>query len=112
MPVEAHSHPLHPARVSAARADVPDEDRTAHAVELLRLMGDQVRVRILYALLDGRELCVGDLALAVDASETSVSYALRLLRSAGLVHNRRDGRFIFYRLADGVVERLLVLLRE
>lgn len=109
---DAHEHPVDPDLVALARADVPSEDHTAGTVELLRLLGDPVRMRILYALRDGRELCVGDLALAVDASETSVSYGLRLLRSAGVVHNRREGRFIFYRLGEGMVERLLTLLRD
>ena len=53
------------------------------------------------------ELCVGDLALALEVSEDAVTYALRILRTAGLVQNRRDGRMIFYRLADNFPEPLL-----
>jgi hypothetical protein len=63
-------------------------------------MADPVRLRLIYALDVVEELCVGDLALALEVSEDSVSYALRLLRSAGLVLTRRDGRVIFNRLAD------------
>ncbi len=80
--------------------------------ELFRLLGDATRTRILYALLEAGELCVCDLAAAVDAAETSVSHALRLLRTAGIVRNRRAGRMIYYSLADAHVRGLLDLSRE
>lgn len=60
-----------------------------------------MRCRVLAALLVAEELCVGDLALALDTSQDSVSYALRLLRAAGLVRRRRQGRMAYYRLRDG-----------
>lgn len=80
--------------------------------ELFRLLGDPTRVRILFALLQAGELCVHDIASAVDASETKVSQAMRLLRNAGVVRNRRDGRNIFYRLDDAHVRLLLEVSRE
>lgn len=58
------------------------------------------------------ELCVCDLAAVVEVPETTVSQALRLLRTAGVVDNRRSGRMIFYRLADAHVRMLLDLSRE
>ena len=54
-------------------------------------MADPVRLRLIYALDVAEELCVGDLALALDVSEDSVSYALRLLRTAGLLVTRKQG---------------------
>lgn len=68
---------------------------------LLTLLADPLRARIISALLYTDEMCVGDLALALDATEDSVSYGLRLLRTAGLVHRRREGRLGYYRLSDG-----------
>jgi len=68
---------------------------------LLMLLADPMRSRIVVALLVVDELCVGDLALALDAGDDAVSYALRLLRTAGLVRRRRAGRMAFYRLGDG-----------
>jgi ArsR family transcriptional regulator, lead/cadmium/zinc/bismuth-responsive transcriptional repressor len=53
------------------------------------------------------ELCVGDLALALDATEDQVSYALKMLRLAGLVSFRKDGRMVCYRLSDGFPHQLL-----
>lgn len=79
---------------------------------LFRLLGDPTRVRILHALLRAGELRVSDIAAAVDAPETKVSQALRLLRNAGAVRNRRDGRRIFYRLDDDHVRDLLVVSHE
>lgn len=67
------------------------------------LLTDPLRARILSALLVVDELCVGDLALALEASEDAVTYALRILRTAGLVRRRREGRMGFYRLLDGPV---------
>jgi DNA-binding transcriptional ArsR family regulator len=68
---------------------------------LLTLLADPLRARILSALLLTEEMCVGDLALALDATEDAVSCALRLLRTAGLVRRRREGRMGYYRLRDG-----------
>ena len=62
--------------------------------------------RILYALDLVDELCVGDLALALEATEDSVGYGLRVLRTAGLVSTRKDGRVVYYRLSSGFPEPL------
>lgn len=74
---------------------------------LLTLLSDPLRARIIAALLVSDEMCVGDLALALDATEDSVSYGLRLLRTAGLVQRRRAGRLGYYRLSDGDVREAM-----
>ena len=84
-----------------------DDDITADAAAWFRLLGDPTRVRILRSLAEVDELCVHEIATAVGASETKVSQALRLLRTAGVVRNRRDGRHIHYRLDDDHVRTLL-----
>lgn len=101
-----------PGKVAAARAALVSVAEAAELAELFRLLGDPNRARLLYALLEAGELCVCDLAATIDASETSVSHALRLLRSAGIVEHRRDGRRIYYRLADAHVRMLLDVSRE
>jgi ArsR family transcriptional regulator, lead/cadmium/zinc/bismuth-responsive transcriptional repressor len=63
-------------------------------------------------LLEVGELCVCDLAAAIETAESTVSQALRLLRTAGVVANRREGRMVYYRLADAHVRMLLDLSRE
>ena len=98
MPTD-HGHPVDPDRVAHARGRLPSAEDAARLTGLLSLMADPVRIRLIYALDVAEELCVGALALALDASEDSVSYGLRLLRTAGLVVTRKDGRVVFNRLA-------------
>lgn len=75
---------------------------------VVNLLADPLRFRILSALLVTDELCVGDLAIALDANEDAVTYALRLLRTAGLVHRRREGRMGYYRLGHGAARQELM----
>lgn len=79
---------------------------------LFRLLGDPTRLRMLSALTVADELCVHEIADQIGASETKVSQALRLLRTAGVVRNRRDGRHIHYRLDDDHVRDLLRITSE
>lgn len=106
MPVFDHDHPVDPERVANARARLLDEDEAGRLAGLLGLLADPVRARVIYALDLVEELCVGDLALALNATPDAVSYALRILRTAGLVTTRKQGRVVFYRLADGFPEPL------
>lgn len=103
---------VHPETVEHARRRVPDHAEAVDLAQLFRLLGDPRRTRILYALLEAGELCVCDISAAVDVPEAAVSQSLRLLRTAGIVANRRAGRMIYYRLADAHVRSLLVLSRE
>jgi ArsR family transcriptional regulator, lead/cadmium/zinc/bismuth-responsive transcriptional repressor len=97
---EAHPLPVDPERVAAAKARLISPEDAERLTSLLSLMADPVRARILYALDTVEELCVGDLALALNASEDAVGYGLRILRTAGLVVGRRAGRVVYYRLTD------------
>lgn len=101
-----------PARVAVVAESLIDEDVASDLAELFRLLGDPTRVRILYALLEAGELCVCDVAEVVGTTDTKVSQAMRLLRGAGAVRNRRDGRNVYYRLDDAHVRMLLDVSRE
>ena len=101
-----HDHPVDPARVAAAKARLLAKDEAGRLAGMLGLLADPVRARILYALDLVEELCVGDLALALEATEDSVGYGLRVLRTAGLVSTRKDGRVVYYRLSPGFPEPL------
>lgn len=87
-------------------------DEADSLASLFRLLGDPTRTRMLYALAEAGELCVGELAEVVGADESAVSHALRLLRTAGVVRNRREGRHVHYRLDDAHVRLLLDVSRE
>lgn len=101
-----HAHPVDPDRVALVRERLLDADEAARLAGMLGLLADPVRARILYALDVVEELCVGDIALALEASEDSVGYALRVLRTAGLVSTRKQGRMVMYRLSEGFPEPL------
>lgn len=102
----AHLEPVDPDRVARARSRLPGRDDAARLTSVLTLIADPTRARVLYALDVVEELCVSDLALALDATEDGIGYALRVLRTAGLVVNRKEGRIVFYRLADGFPDPL------
>lgn len=94
-------------RVEATRAKVLARPHAEAASELFRLLGDPGRLQMLGALLEAGELCVCDLAAVVEMGESSVSHSLRLLRTAGIVRQRRSGRQVFYALDDAHVRMLL-----
>ena len=96
-----------PAAVKAARRQLIDPDEADRLAELLALLADPTRARILFALGAVEELCVGDLAVTVDVSEDAAGYALKMLRMAGLVRGRKEGRSVCYRLAEGFPHEML-----
>ncbi|MGC5628565.1 ArsR/SmtB family transcription factor [Georgenia sp. Z1344] len=102
----------HPEKVALTREKIPDEGEAGRLAALFKLLGDPRRARVLYALLEAGELCVCDLAAVVDVPEASLSQVLRVLRTAGVVANRRQGRMVYYRLADTHVRMLLDVSRE
>jgi ArsR family transcriptional regulator, lead/cadmium/zinc/bismuth-responsive transcriptional repressor len=98
-PSSDHEHPVDREGVAASRADLISADEAVRLAGLLGLLADPVRSRVLFALSTVERLCVGDLALALGATEDAVSYGLRMLRTAGLVTFRKEGRVVFYSLA-------------
>lgn len=96
---------------SHAHGPLPDDvlglDDAQLLAERFKLLSDPSRLRIVYALLEGGELCVSDLAGLVEVSESATSHQLRQLRLAGLVKARKQGREVFYRVADSHVRLLL-----
>ncbi|SDO96912.1 ArsR/SmtB family transcription factor [Desulforhopalus singaporensis] len=87
---------VHGDKVARAKANDLMVDFVEKSTLLFKAVSDPGRLRILHALLDA-EMCVCDLAAFLDATESSVSHQLRLLRSMGLVKNRRDGTVLYYR---------------
>lgn len=90
---------IDPDRLRRARARLISAEDAARLSAQLSVMADPIRLRILYALDIGEELCVGDLALALNVNQDQAGYALRLLRAAGLVVTRKTGRVVYNRLA-------------
>lgn len=87
--------------------DFLDADSARVLAERFKLLADPGRLRMIDALVEGGELCVSDLAGVVGASESATSHQLRQLRLAGLVRARKEGREVFYKVADSHVRLLL-----
>ncbi len=85
---------------------VPDKTVMEYIADLFKAFGDPTRVHIL-TLLQQRELCVGDIAEAVELSQSAISHQLRILKQMHLIKFRRDGKNIVYSLADDHVRTIL-----
>lgn len=76
--------------------------------ELFKVFGDSTRIRILSALFD-EELCVCDIAEALQMNQSAISHQLKILKNAKLIKNRRDGKQMYYSLADDHVRTILAM---
>ena len=86
--------------------DMPDEESLYDLAELFKVFGDTTRIRILYVLFEA-EVCVCDLAEALNMTTSAISHQLRLLKQARLVSGRREGKQIVYFLADDHVRTII-----
>lgn len=91
--------------------NLPDEKELQDLADLFKVFGDATRIRILLSMYDG-ERAVSEIADAVGMSTSAVSHQLKILRSAGLVRARRDGKQIFYSLADEHVHTIIGVGRD
>ena len=105
-------HSVHPDKVALVRSRALPIADLEQVSAIFKLVGDPTRCRLLYALLEAGELCVCDLAASTAVTETTASQSLRLLRAHQVVTSRRQGRLVYYRLADAHVRMLLDLTRE
>jgi ArsR family transcriptional regulator, lead/cadmium/zinc/bismuth-responsive transcriptional repressor len=92
-----HAH--HSAPASPTQSETLTVEKAQRMSEFLGFLADTNRLRIL-ALLADKEMCVGDLAIALGMNESAVSHQLRTLRAIRLVSFRKQGRHVFYRLQD------------
>ena len=97
---------VHADTVDRITTTMPDEDTLIDLSELFKVFGDSTRIKILTALSHG-ELCVCDLSKLVGMPSSAVSHQLKILRSAKLVSCRRDGKTVFYALADDHVTTII-----
>lgn len=84
----------------------PPEEKLYQLADLFKTFGDPTRIRILYLLSQG-ELCVCDIADTLDMTQSAISHQLRLLKQMMLVKFRRDGKTVYYSLADSHVSTIL-----
>jgi len=97
---------VHEELVKAVNEKMPDEDRLYDLAELFKVFGDSTRIRILYVLFEA-ELCVCDIAQTLNMTQSAISHQLRILKQSKLVKNRREGKQVFYSLADDHVRTMI-----
>ena len=97
---------VHSDLVSEVRARLPEENSMQDLAELFKVFGDSTRIRILFVLFEA-EVCVCDLAAALNMTVSAVSHQLKILKQAKLIKSRRDGRSVFYSLADDHVRTIV-----
>ena len=85
---------------------MPPEEELQDLAEFFKVFGDMTRIKILCVLFQA-ELCVCDLAEVVGMTQSAVSHQLRILKQMKLVKNRREGKTVFYSLADGHIQSIL-----
>lgn len=88
-----------------------EEEELFEMAELFKVFGDSTRIRILYAMF-GQEMNVTDLCEALGLSISAVSHQLRFLKQAKLVRCRREGRMVYYMLADEHVKTIIGMAKE
>ena len=86
--------------------ELPEEELLYDLAELLKVFGDTTRIKILYVLFEA-EMCVCDIAALLNMTVSAISHQLRVLKSARLVRQRREGKTVFYALADQHVRTIL-----
>lgn len=84
------------------RESIPEEEILYDLADLFKIFGDTTRIKILYALRES-ELCVCDIAQVLNMTQSAISHQLKILKQSKLVKYRRDGKTIFYSLADSHV---------
>ena len=92
--------------VEKVRQELPSEDTLYDLTELFRIFGDSTRIRILYVLFES-EMCVCDIAQLLGMTQSAITHQLRALKNARLVKARREGKTVFYTLADTHVRTII-----
>lgn len=97
---------IHEELISSVNAEMPDEELLYDLAELYKVFGDSTRIKILYVLFES-ELCVCDIAQLLGMTQSAISHQLRVLKQSKLVKFRRDGKTVFYSLADEHVRTII-----
>lgn len=102
---------VHENLLKIVQEKMPEETELYDLAELFKVFGDSTRIRILFVLFEA-EVCVCDLAEALQMTQSAISHQLRILKQNKLVKSRREGKSIFYSLADNHVRTIIDQGRE
>ncbi len=97
---------IHQGLLDIVEKNMPPEEELYNLAELFKVFGDSTRIRILFVLFEA-EVCVCDLAKTLNMTQSAISHQLRILKQNKLVKNRREGKSMFYSLADDHVRTVI-----
>ncbi len=97
---------VHEDVVEKVNQEMPEDEILYDLAELFKLFGDSTRIKILYVLFES-EMCVCDIAQLLHMTQSAISHQLRALKQSKLVKYRREGKTVFYSLADGHVRTII-----
>ncbi len=96
---------IHADVVNSVKGRMPVESDLYHLSDFFKVLGDNTRAKIIWAL-DEHEMCVCDLAFLLGMTKSAISHQLRLLRQTNLVKNRKEGKVVYYSLADDHIQAI------
>ena len=97
---------IHEDLVKKVEESMPLTEELFDLAELFKIFGDTTRIKILYVLFEA-EMCVCDLAQVLNMSVSAISHQLRILKQARLVKFRKEGKSVFYSLADDHIKKII-----
>lgn len=97
---------LHEDVIRRVNQEMPEEETLFDLAELFKIFGDSTRIRILYVLFQS-EMCVCDIAQLLGMTQSAISHQLQTLKKSKLVKYRRQGKTVFYSLADAHVRTII-----
>lgn len=97
---------IHEEVVYKVKETMPEEETLYDLAEIFKVFGDSTRIKILWAL-EESEMCVCDIAVLLNMTQSAISHQLRVLKNARLVKNRREGKVVYYSLDDDHIKDIL-----
>lgn len=97
---------VHEEVIEKVNEAMPDDEILYDLAELFKIFGDSTRIKILYVLFES-EMCVCDIAQLLNMTQSAISHQLRSLKQSKLVKYRREGKTVFYSLADSHVRTII-----
>jgi ArsR family transcriptional regulator len=97
---------VHEEVLSVVKTKLPEEEHMYDLAELFKVFGDSTRIKILFVLAEA-EVCVCDLAAMLNMTSSAISHQLNILKRTKLIKSKRDGKSVFYSLADNHVRTIL-----
>lgn len=115
IPIQCDCHVIHEETVEKVRKVMPEDESLYDLADFFKVCGDSTRIKILWALSES-EMCVCDLAVLLNMTQSAISHQLRVLKHVGMVKSRKEGKVVFYALDDehikGILDQGMIHINE